>query len=67
MGAIYSLAGETADVGLDAFSPVTDDYDPWDNGYTGTIREITIRLTGGEQETKSAEALIREGGRALVD
>jgi hypothetical protein len=25
------------------------------------------RVTGGEQETKSAEALIREGGRALVD
>jgi hypothetical protein len=67
MGAIYSLAGETADGGLDAFSPVTDDYDPWDNGYTGTIHEITIRLTGGEQETKSAEALIREGGRALID
>jgi hypothetical protein len=32
----YSLAGETADVGVDAWSPVTDDYDPWNNAFTGT-------------------------------
>ena len=44
MGAVYSLAGETADVGLDAFSPVTDDYDPWDNAFTGKIDKITIDL-----------------------
>lgn len=44
MGAVYSLAGETADVGMDAFSPVTDDYDPWDNEFTGTIRKITMKL-----------------------
>ena len=43
MGAIYSLAGETADVGVDAWSPVTDDYDPWDNAFTGTIHKITIK------------------------
>ena len=43
MGAIYSLAGETADVGVDAWSPVTDDYDPWDNSFTGEIVKITIR------------------------
>ena len=44
MGAVYSLAGETADVGKDAWSPVTDDYDPWHNEFTGTINKITIRL-----------------------
>ena len=26
-GAAWSLAGETADIGKDAYSPVTDDYD----------------------------------------
>jgi hypothetical protein len=35
MGAVYSLAGETAHVGLDAYSPVTNDYDPWNNAFTG--------------------------------
>ena len=44
MGAVYSLAGDTADVGMDAWSPVTDDYDPWDNAFTGTIDKITMQL-----------------------
>ena len=44
MGAIYSLAGEGADVGMDQFSPVTDDYDPWDNAFTGTIQKNTVQL-----------------------
>ena len=44
MGAVYSLAAETADVGVDAYSPVTDDYDPWDNAFTGTIRKVVVRL-----------------------
>ncbi len=48
MGAIYSLAGETADVGVDAWSPVIDDYDPWDNAFTGTIRKITIKQQATE-------------------
>jgi hypothetical protein len=38
MDAIYSLAGETADVGIDAWSPVTTDYDPYDNAFTGKIK-----------------------------
>lgn len=42
-GAVWSLAGETADVGKDAYSPVTDDYDPGDNGFTGTINTMKIR------------------------
>ncbi|MEJ8845827.1 arylsulfatase [Variovorax rhizosphaerae] len=42
-GAVWSLAGETADVGVDAYSPVTEDYDAWDNAFTGEIVEIRIR------------------------
>jgi arylsulfatase A-like enzyme len=42
-GAVWSLAGETADIGEDAYSPVTDDYDPWDNAFTGTINTVKIR------------------------
>lgn len=44
MGAVSSLAGETAAVGRDAFSPVTDDCDPWDHAFTGMIERITIDL-----------------------
>ena len=44
MGSLYSLAAETADVGKDAFSPVTKDYDPWNNAFTGTIQKITVQL-----------------------
>ena len=54
-GAVWSLAGETADVGTDAYSPVTDDYDPWNNAFTGTIRKIIVKH-------KDAGAT---GGRAL--
>lgn len=43
MGALYSLAAETADIGLDSYSPVTDDYDPWDNSFTGTIKSVTLK------------------------
>jgi arylsulfatase len=34
---------------MDAFSPVTDDYDPWNNAFTGQIAKVTIRHkdTGG--------------------
>ena len=42
-GAVWSLAGETADVGMDAYSPVTDDYDPWNNAFSGKIHKITVR------------------------
>jgi len=24
---------------------VTDDYDPWDNTFTGTIHKVVVRLT----------------------
>ena len=38
MGALYSLAAEPADIGHDSYSPVTDDYDPWKNDFTGRSR-----------------------------
>jgi arylsulfatase A-like enzyme len=53
MGAIYSLAGETADVGMDAWSPVTDDYDPYDNAFTGKIDKIVIQLKDNKAADKA--------------
>jgi arylsulfatase len=44
MGALYSLAAETANIGEDAYSPVTKDYDPWDNAFTGQIEKVTIQI-----------------------
>jgi hypothetical protein len=44
--------GPTADVGMDAYSPVTD---PWNNAFTGTIHKIIVKH-------KDAGAT---GGRAL--
>ena len=43
MGALYSLAAETADIGHDSYSPVTNDYDPWKNDFTGTIKKVTVK------------------------
>jgi hypothetical protein len=66
MGAVHSLAGETADVGMDAYSPVTDDYDPWDNALTGTITKVVVKLTADEgHHTPSPTARLpeREQGR----
>ena len=37
------LAAEPADIGHDSYSPVTDDYDPWDNAFTGTINKVTVK------------------------
>jgi len=44
MGTLYSLAAETADIGRDGYSPVTTDYDAWDNAFTGTIQKISVQL-----------------------
>jgi arylsulfatase len=42
-GFIYS-AYETADVGQDDATPVTEDYKDRDNKFTGTIANVTIEL-----------------------
>ncbi|MTH16616.1 arylsulfatase [Flavobacterium sp. LC2016-01] len=44
MGSLYSLAAETADIGKDSYSPVTKDYDPWNNSFTGKIEKVTFNL-----------------------
>jgi hypothetical protein len=54
-------AGETADVGKDAFSPVTNDYDPWENALTGKIRKITVSL----KEEASASPTTSGSAKAL--
>jgi len=35
---------ETADVGLDAATPVTEDYAQGDNAFTGRIERVTVEL-----------------------
>lgn len=42
-GAVWSLAGETADVGMDAYSPVTDDYDPWTTLSAAQVQDGRVR------------------------
>jgi arylsulfatase len=37
-------ADETADVGVDEATPVTEDYDEGDNSFTGTIQKVTVEL-----------------------
>jgi arylsulfatase A-like enzyme len=37
-------ADETADVGLDGATPVTEDYAQGDNAFTGTIETVTVEL-----------------------
>ncbi len=62
MGAVYSLAGDTADVGMDAQTPVTDDYDLWDNAFTGTIHTVKVAAQelSGERHSLSASDGERE-------
>ena len=43
MGSVYSLANDTADVGIDRWSPVTDEYDPCDNAFIGKIKKIVMK------------------------
>jgi arylsulfatase len=56
---------ETADVGVDEATPVTEDYKERDNKFTGKIHHVTIevgpvRLGGaGQRELRSARALIQ--------
>ena len=39
---LYLLADETADVGVDEATPVTDDYKAIDNEFNGKIYQVTI-------------------------
>jgi hypothetical protein len=28
---------------MDTYAPATDDYDPWDNAFTGTINTVEVK------------------------
>ena len=50
---------ETADVGMDLYTPVTSDYKKGDNKFTGTIGKVTIDLkpgSAGQEEAASVNA-----------
>jgi hypothetical protein len=42
-GAVGRLLERLPMLGTDAYSPVTDDYDPWKNAFTGTIHKIVVK------------------------
>ena len=47
---------ETADVGMDLYTPVTTDYAKGDNKFTGTIKKVTVKL----KKTNASDAATRE-------
>jgi arylsulfatase len=55
----YLFGVETADVGMDLYTPVTKDYKKRDNKFTGKISKVTVELkhmsTADEQSAKNAE------------
>jgi arylsulfatase A-like enzyme len=55
----FIFSGETADVGMDLYTPVTQDYKKGDNKFTGTINKVTIVLkpgSAGHEEAASVTA-----------
>jgi hypothetical protein len=59
---IIFSADETADVGEDDATPVTEDYKAYDNKFNGKIVKVTIDL----KETKTAEKAQENKLRAEV-
>ena len=41
----FIFGTETADVGMDLYTPVTPDYGNTDNTFTGTIHQVRIEVT----------------------
>jgi arylsulfatase len=64
----YLFGVETADVGMDLYTPVTKDYKKRDNKFTGKISKVTVELkhmsTADEQSAKNAET---EAVKFVVD
>lgn len=55
----FIFSGETADVGMNLYTPVTQDYKKGDNKFTGTINKVTIVLkpgSAGHEEAASVTA-----------
>jgi len=68
--AVVFSADETADVGMDDATPVTEEYRERDNTFTGRIGKVTIDLTAAKgAERTEAERARREGmqKKALSD
>ena len=51
---IFSV--ETADVGIDLYTPVTDDYPRGDNAFTGTIHSVRVDVDESADPTRQALA-----------
>ncbi len=51
-------ADETADVGEDEATPVTEDYKAYDNKFTGTILKVTVDVKemGAGEKAEAAQA-----------
>ena len=45
---------ETADLGTDLYTAVTDDYAKGDNNFTGIIRKVEVKVTGTDSATPTA-------------
>lgn len=54
--AVAFSADETADVGMDDATPVTEEYRERDNAFTGRIGKVTIDLTAANKGADRAEA-----------
>jgi hypothetical protein len=55
----YLFGVETADVGMDLYTPVTSDYAKGKNKFTGTIKKVTIaqkQSTASDKTTAQKEA-----------
>jgi arylsulfatase len=63
----FIFGAETADVGMDLYTPVTADYKKGDNKFTGKINKVTIDLkkTNALTETAKKEAEEKEAENAL--
>ncbi|GAB3544693.1 arylsulfatase [Actinopolyspora lacussalsi] len=62
----YFAFDETFDIGVDRASPVTDDYPPVDNAYTGTLHSVRVDL-GDDLHSDSDSERDRELFRAAHD
>jgi arylsulfatase len=63
----FIFGAETADVGMDLYTPVTADYKKGDNKFTGKIDKVTIALkkTNALTATAKKEVEEKEGEDAL--
>lgn len=63
----FLFGAETADVGVDLYTPVTEDYKKGDNKFTGTIDKVTIDLKKmNAADEEAAEKAAEEGVGVLA-